>query len=139
MSDRLRFPNYYEDLGIKTDASPETIKQRYRELCLQWHPDKNKNKETEEFVKINLAYAILSQPNLKRLYDLQYVANLSSRVTFHDTVFLHELEVSDAGYEMQCRCGGAYELSKDAIEIGVPEIVVCCNTCSLGISIKMSE
>lgn len=139
MTERTAFPNYYEILGIKTDASPDIIKLRYRELSLQCHPDKTNNKETEEFVKVNRAFKILSHPNLKHLYDLQYVASLHSNITFHDCVSLSDLEVCDTGFVMDCRCGGAYELSKDAVEISVPEIVVCCNTCSLGISVEMTE
>lgn len=139
MTDGASFPDYYDILGIKADASIEVIKQRYRELSLQCHPDKTANKETEKFVKLNLAYKILSHPDLKHLYDLQYVANTSSNITFHDSVFLSELEPTETAYVMQCRCGGTYELPMDATEIAIPEIVVCCNTCSLGISVDMSE
>ncbi len=62
--------DYYEILGVEKSASPEQIKKAYRDLALQYHPDRNKSKEAEErFKTINEAYAVLSDPEKRRQYD----------------------------------------------------------------------
>ena len=45
--------NHYETLGISTTASKDEIKKAFRQLSLQYHPDKNPNsidKFKEDFV-----------------------------------------------------------------------------------------
>ena len=50
----------YEILGLSVAATLDQVKERFRELALRWHPDKNdstiKTEAEKKFVKINLAY-----------------------------------------------------------------------------------
>lgn len=64
--------DYYEVLGISKNATQEEIKQAYRRLALQYHPDRNPgNKEAEEkFKEAAEAYEILRDPDKRRIYDL---------------------------------------------------------------------
>lgn len=59
--------DYYETLGIKRDATEIDIKNAYRKLAKDHHPDKGG--DTETFQKIQEAYSVLSDPNRKREYD----------------------------------------------------------------------
>lgn len=63
--------DYYEVLEISRDADLREIKSSYRKLVHKYHPDKNPdNKEAEEKIKqINEAYATLSNPEKKQIYD----------------------------------------------------------------------
>lgn len=62
--------DYYEVLGVPADASPDKIKQAFRELALKYHPDRNKEPDAEErFKEIAEAYAILSDPKKRAEYD----------------------------------------------------------------------
>ena len=66
--------DYYKILEIDRNASESDIKQAYRKGALKWHPDKNKdNKEEAEkrFKSISEAYNVLSDPEKKKIYDLQ--------------------------------------------------------------------
>ena len=54
----------YATLGVESGASRRTIKKKFRELALQWHPDKNTEGRDREavkrkFVKINKAAKML--------------------------------------------------------------------------------
>ncbi len=62
--------DYYVRLGISRDASQEEIKNAYRRLALQYHPDRNKSPDAEEkFKEASEAYGILSDPVKRQQYD----------------------------------------------------------------------
>jgi curved DNA-binding protein len=67
----MDFKDYYEILGVSPDADEKTIKQAYRKLARQHHPDVNPgNKESEEkFKTINEAYQALSNSEQRKKYD----------------------------------------------------------------------
>jgi molecular chaperone DnaJ len=62
-------PNYYLILGLTTDSSHAEIKNQYRKLAKQYHPDRNKNSSEEKMAEINKAYEVLSDKKLKTEYD----------------------------------------------------------------------
>ena len=63
--------DYYRTLGIDKDATVEQVKQAYRDLAIQYHPDRNRSDPDalEKIKAINEAYAVLSNPEKKRDYD----------------------------------------------------------------------
>ena len=62
--------DYYEILGVPKNASKDDIKNVYRKLALQYHPDRNKSKGAEErFKEISEAYAVLSDDEKRKRYD----------------------------------------------------------------------
>ena len=65
-------PDYYRILGIKRNADDKQIRQAFRELARKYHPDLNPDNERAEsnFKAVNEAYAVLSDPDSRRKYDL---------------------------------------------------------------------
>ena len=62
--------NYYEQLGVSREASPEEIKKSYRKLARKYHPDVSKESDAEAKMQaINVAYDTLSDPEKKAEYD----------------------------------------------------------------------
>jgi DnaJ family protein A protein 2 len=57
----------YSILGVSKTATDEEIKQAYKKLAREHHPDKGGNKET--FQKIQEAYETLSNPDKRSEYD----------------------------------------------------------------------
>ena len=62
-------PNYYLILGLTNDSSQSEIKNQYRKLAKQYHPDRNKDSSEEKMAQINKAYEVLSDKKLKSEYD----------------------------------------------------------------------
>jgi molecular chaperone DnaJ len=63
--------NYYEILGLKKGAPLKEIKKRFRQLALQYHPDRNPGDliSEEHFKLIAEAYHVLSNGKKRCLYD----------------------------------------------------------------------
>jgi molecular chaperone DnaJ len=62
--------DYYEVLGVQKGASKDQIKDSYRKLALQYHPDRNKETGAEDkFKEISEAYAVLSDDQKRVQYD----------------------------------------------------------------------
>jgi len=74
--------DYYQILGIPRSASNARIKEAFKKLALQYHPDRNPdNKASEEiFKEITHAYDVLTDPDKKARYDLliQYSESTAS-------------------------------------------------------------
>ena len=62
--------SHYETLSVSRNAPPEVIRAAYRVLSQKWHPDKNASAEAADaMLKLNLAYAELSDPGKRLRYD----------------------------------------------------------------------
>ncbi len=71
--------DYYDILGISKTASDAEIKKAYRQLALQFHPDRNPDdKSAEESFKVaSEAYEVLRDPNKRKVYDTYGHAGLN--------------------------------------------------------------
>ncbi len=67
MADR----DYYEVLGVPRSATADQIKQAYRKLAKQYHPDRNPNDKSAEgrFKEVQAAYDVLGDPEKRKNYD----------------------------------------------------------------------
>lgn len=63
--------DYYEILGVGREAGDPEIKQAYRKLALQFHPDRNPDDPSaeENFKQASEAYSVLSDGQKRATYD----------------------------------------------------------------------
>jgi len=60
--------DYYEILGVPRDATDKQISKAWRKLSIELHPDKHPEKE-KEYVEASSAYAVLHDPDKRKIYD----------------------------------------------------------------------
>ena len=62
--------DFYDVLGVAKSASGHDIKEAYRRLAFEHHPDRNRSPEAEQrFKGVSEAYSALSDPEKRALYD----------------------------------------------------------------------
>jgi curved DNA-binding protein CbpA len=63
--------DYYKILGVERDADDRKIKEAYRKLAFEYHPDRNSGdaEALERMKELNEAYAVLSDLSKRKRYD----------------------------------------------------------------------
>jgi molecular chaperone DnaJ len=77
--------NYYEVLGVSREASQSDIRNAYRRLAKERHPD-HPGGSAEDFSRLQEAHAVLSDPNRRRQHnealDLAFAADQLAGLDF---------------------------------------------------------
>ena len=64
--------NPYQVLQVNSQATQQEIKQSYRRLAKQFHPDSQPSaKSSDQIIALNAAYEVLGNTKSRRLYDRQ--------------------------------------------------------------------
>ena len=63
--------DYYDTLGVARGADADALKQAYRKLAMQYHPDRNPGDTEAEhkFKQVNEAYDVLKDDQKRAAYD----------------------------------------------------------------------
>ena len=71
--------DYYEILGVTPESDEEQIRKRYRQLAMQYHPDRNPDdpRAEEKFKEIAEAYGVLTDPVKRSQYNQARAAGTS--------------------------------------------------------------
>jgi molecular chaperone DnaJ len=89
--------DYYEVLGVQKNAGKDEIKNAYRKLALQYHPDRNKDAGAEEkFKELSEAYAVLSDDEKRKRYDVY--GHVGAEEAFRGSEANFEEIFRDAGF-----------------------------------------
>jgi curved DNA-binding protein CbpA len=71
----LPAPSHYDVLQLRSDASPDQIRDAWRRLARQHHPDHGATAGCDTLSRINRAYAVLSNPHERAQHDLDLRAS----------------------------------------------------------------
>lgn len=63
--------NHYQTLQVNSQATQHEIKQAYRRLAKQFHPDSQRETKCDKIIALNAAYEVLGNSKSRRLYDRQ--------------------------------------------------------------------
>lgn len=89
--------DYYKLLGVERDADAREIRRAFKKIALTMHPDKNHGDPGahDKFVKINKAYEVLKDPDVRKRYDTYGEEGLDKDQTswgrqYHSWNYYHE-------------------------------------------------
>jgi len=77
----LPIDDYYELLGVDVGADDAALRQAWRRLAAQWHPDRAGVAATGRFQQIAAAYEVLSDPLARAAYDRRSGRGARSRAS----------------------------------------------------------
>ena len=74
--------DHYQTLQVTRDAEREVIERAYKALSLKYHPDharaEHQERATRKMQRINEAYRVLRDPDLRMRYDASLGPDASS-------------------------------------------------------------
>jgi len=76
-SSTVAFEDYYNLLQLSPNADQDTIDRVYRILVKRYHPDNQDTGNADKFKQVVEAYRVLSDPETRAAYDVQYDDNRS--------------------------------------------------------------
>ena len=144
-------PTLYSVLGVSPDADLKLIKHAHRCLVLKHHPDKQhcsgNNNNHDEFQRVQHAYQILSNPQLRTAYNQELSIQQSKKQSSGVVIVVNKSELQMEWVEIvkddnstdcstcqiyiyNCRCGGTIELFKQDFSASN-----ACSNCSLAIRV----
>lgn len=76
---------YYDVLGVAADTPDVVIKAAFRALAKEYHPDGTSTQpgDTDRFIEIQAAYAVLSKPESRSEYDAELRETLLAPAPSH--------------------------------------------------------
>ena len=77
--------DHYQTLGIAASASQNEVKQAYRKLAKQLHPDSQKEANHDKIARVNAAYEVLGDANERQQYDAQRRLTKAAAATHRST------------------------------------------------------
>jgi curved DNA-binding protein CbpA len=66
------FVDFYELLQISPNAERETIERVHKMLAVRFHPDNPETGNVDQFILLNRAYEMLTDPEARAVYDEAY-------------------------------------------------------------------
>ena len=116
--------NYYEILKVLDFSSYEIIKQNYKNLMLESHPDKGG--DSDKFELIREAYELMKDDNKKKEYDnkLMYYQEMYERA--------EEINLKKDEDNFICfQCEKNNKIEKNSIKDKNVQYLIKCEGCSM--------
>lgn len=114
--------DYYKILDVSPTADPDEIKQAFRRLARQYHPDLAGEGGRERFQQINEAYQVLSDPDRRRAFDQSYQPTLQDESTPRSTPSASRSTYSDPRVVIKPGPRHPTEAERRQIDKGISQI-----------------
>lgn len=96
----------YGLLGVGQDADDAALKQGYKRMARQWHPDQCREPDAKEmFIRIKAAYDVLSDPTKRRKYNAGLLFERQQKPERASDRWRANLAAMHSAYRAPLRCG----------------------------------
>lgn len=85
----LEIPDHYELLQISPRADQDTIQRVFRHLAKRYHPDNPESGDAVRFKQLVESFQVLSDPELRAKYDIDYAQLNAARWKIFDQETTH--------------------------------------------------
>ena len=119
--------NYYTLLHVSNTATMKEIKEAYRKILLENHPDKRSNHGNFDFDLLKSAYTVLSSVHLRAAYDASFVQS-NNKIRPAESIPLDSFIHDGSSFRYSCRCGNSFLLELTDIFTDVHQLG--CTGCS---------
>jgi hypothetical protein len=81
---KLAFEDHYDVLQLSPNADADTVDRVYRILVKRYHPDNQETGDTRKFNQVVDAHRVLSDPEKRAAYNVQYDENRAAVLQIFD-------------------------------------------------------
>jgi hypothetical protein len=86
-----KFQDHYSVLAVDPRAGSDVIQAAYAKLAQRYHPDNPETGDFDKFESLNLAYEVLTDPELRRQFDKLKGLDQEGAVKFTGAPFFEDL------------------------------------------------
>jgi len=98
--------DFYALLGVKHTVDAADLKNAWRRMVMQWHPDRCREPNAQEvFMKIQHAYEVLGDPSRRVRYDVGLILQAQADKNKPVVSWAAKSGGADDGYRSPLRCG----------------------------------
>lgn len=99
-----KFQDHYAIFNLDPKASSEEIQKAYAKAAQKYHPSNSETGDKDKFESVNIAYEVLSDPDLRRSFDKIKGVDQGGDPKFSGLPFFERMDAEPGCGPRSCAC-----------------------------------